>query len=102
MLVSMICLVLSALLRTGQWLYLVQKLAVSLREKGLNSDTGIAASDEADYGQSIEMFLQYGDSLSVIDQINTHSYPGVLQSCVWQLFMHLWPWASPCCCCDHA
>ena len=79
-LVSMICLLLSALLMTDQWFYVVQKLAASLSEKGLNSDTGVAASDEADYGQSIEMFLQYGDSLSVIDQINSHSYPGVLQS----------------------
>lgn len=58
----------------------MQKLAASLSQKGLNSDTSIAASDEADYGQSIQMFLQYGDSLSVIDQINTHSYPGGQQT----------------------
>lgn len=58
----------------------VQKLAASLSQKGLNSETSIAASDEADYGQSIEIFLQYGDSLSVIDQLNTHSYPGWQQT----------------------
>lgn len=62
--------------QSGGWFCVLQKLAASLNEKGLDSETGISASDEADYGQSIEMFLQYGASLSVIDQINSHSYPG--------------------------
>ena len=78
---------------TAQWLCLVQRLAASLSEAGLESDTGISASDEANYGQSIETFLQYGDSLSVIDQINTHSYPGAQQSHVCRSCTGSW-WMS--------
>ncbi|KAL3131225.1 hypothetical protein ABBQ38_000523 [Trebouxia sp. C0009 RCD-2024] len=54
---------------------ILQKLAASLSEKGLSPETGISASDEAGFGQSLASFLQYDESLSVIDQINTHSYP---------------------------
>lgn len=57
---------------------LLQKLAASLTAKGL-SETSISASDESDYGQSIGTFLQYGNALDVISQINTHSYPGMQQ-----------------------
>lgn len=82
--------------QSGGWLCVLQKLAASLSEKGLDTETGISASDEADYGQSIQMFLQYGDSLSVIDQINSHSYPGlqklyrVCPRCQQQLCMNQW------------
>ena len=51
-----------------------QKLATSLAEKELSPDTGISASDEYQYEWAIETFQQYGKSLDVIDQINTHAY----------------------------
>jgi len=56
----------------------LQKLAASLDAKGLSPDTGISASDEDEYGTSIATFLQYGSALSVIDQIGTHAYQGVM------------------------
>ena len=59
---------------------LLQKLAASLSEKGLSPETGISASDEAGFGRSFTSYLQYGDSLSVINQINTHGYPGMVCS----------------------
>ena len=59
---------------SAEWL--LQKLATSLQAKGLSAETVISASDEADYGQSLGTFLQYGAALVDIGQINTHSYPG--------------------------
>ena len=53
-------------------------MAASLDAKGLSSETGISASDEDEYGTSIATFLQYGAALSVIDQISTHAYQGVV------------------------
>ncbi len=57
----------------------MQKLAASLADKGLSPETGISASDEDEYGTSLATFLQYGDALSVIDQISTHAYQGGMQ-----------------------
>lgn len=58
--------------------FALQKLAASLDAKGLSPETGISASDEDEYGTSIATFLQYGSALSVIDQIGTHAYQGVV------------------------
>lgn len=58
--------------------FALQKLAASLDAKGLSSEIGISASDEDEYGTSIATFLQYGAALSVIDQIGTHAYQGVV------------------------
>ena len=58
--------------------FALQKLAASLDAKGLSPETGISASDEDEYGTSIATFLQYGSALSVIDQIGTHAYQGVM------------------------
>jgi len=58
--------------------FALQNLAASLDAKGLSPKTGISASDEDEYGTSIATFLQYGSALSVIDQIGTHAYQGVV------------------------
>ena len=70
--------------------HLLQKLAASLDEKELSPETGISASDEYQYEWAIDTFLQYGKTLDVISQINTHGYHGMqcqlhpaLHSC-WQ------------------
>lgn len=56
----------------------LQKLASSLEEKELSPETGISASDEYQYETAIDTFLQYGDTLNVIAQVNTHGYHGKL------------------------
>ncbi|DBA75930.1 hypothetical protein WJX79_010130 [Trebouxia sp. C0005] len=53
---------------------ILQKLAASLDEKELSPETGISASDEYQYEWAIDTFLQYGKTLDVISQINTHGY----------------------------
>jgi hypothetical protein len=57
--------------------HLLQKLAASLDEKELSPETGISASDEYQYEWAIDTFLQYGKTLDVISQINTHGYHGM-------------------------
>lgn len=57
----------------------MQKLATSLDEKELYPETGISASDEFKYEWAIDTFLQYGNTLDVIDQVNTHGYHGAFQ-----------------------
>ena len=61
----------------GSQLSLLQKLDAALSAKGLSGETSISASDEADYGVALATFVQYGDALDAIDQLNTHSYPGM-------------------------
>ena len=57
---------------------MLQKLASSLEEKELSPETGISASDEYQYVTAIDTFLQYGDTLNVIAQVNAHGYQGTL------------------------
>lgn len=57
--------------------HLLQRLAASLDEKELSPETGISASDEYQYEWAIDTFLQYGKTLDVISQINTHGYNGM-------------------------
>lgn len=66
----------------------LQKLADSLEEKELSPETGISASDEFKYELAIDTFLQYGDTLNVISQVNTHGYQGKM-SCSELLYIDL-------------
>ena len=63
-------------------LELLQKLAASLTDKGLNQETGISASDEDTYGIALGTFLQYLGALDAVDQIGTHAYQGIVISFV--------------------
>jgi len=74
--------------------HLLQKLAASLDEKELSPETGISASDEYQYEWAIDTFLQYGKTLEVISQINTHGYNGM--QCQLRPALHTcWQVAAP-------
>ena len=43
-------------------------------EKELAPETGISASDEVCYESAIDTFMDYGQALNVVEQLNTHAY----------------------------